>query len=424
MLSFRSSILILIFITLFAFGVRVWRFTEPGHYYFDEVYHSVTAKAFADNNPNAYDPFAAPPKEGTAYDWLHPPLAKLIQASSIKIFGDDSLGWRLPSVIFGTAIVPVTFILAYLLFGPLAAVFAAAVISLESLTLVMSRITMNDIFVTFFIVTSFIFFKLYRNHKKFKFLVFTSIFLGLSAATKWTGFYAIAIIFSIELFMDLKEKDYRLRSLVLLLVPPIIYLLSFSQFWLQGHTIQDFINLNKQIWWYQNRHDLEHSYATTPVYCVPKGLGGDKQFCPWILNVRGVYFSYEQYGDKAGYIYALGNPLIFWFGVIAVSYLLGQIIEKRKFDYLLVAAGYFAFWVPWIFSPRIMFLYHYLPAIPFMAIIIGYVLTSIYKTKFKLASILLLISFAVVFLYFFPINTGLPIKVEDIEKYMWLKTWR
>ena len=44
--------------------------------YFDEVYHVVPARAFAQNNPAAYDPFAPPPEEGTAFDWLHPPLAK------------------------------------------------------------------------------------------------------------------------------------------------------------------------------------------------------------------------------------------------------------------------------------------------------------------------------------------------------------
>src|SRR3990167_10883141 len=98
---------VLIFITLitaFSLFLRLFRVTDPPRYYFDEVYHAVSAKAYAENNREAYDPFSKAPKEGTAYDWLHPPLAKLIQAGSIKFLGDKSIGWRLPSLIFGTAI--------------------------------------------------------------------------------------------------------------------------------------------------------------------------------------------------------------------------------------------------------------------------------------------------------------------------------
>src|SRR3989344_2508458 len=114
----KPFLIIIVVLTIFSFLIRIYRLTEPNRYYFDEVYHAVTAKAYADNNRDAYDPFAQAPKEGTAYDWLHPPLAKLIQAASIKILGDQPLAWRLPSLVFGTAIIPLTFALAFLLRFP------------------------------------------------------------------------------------------------------------------------------------------------------------------------------------------------------------------------------------------------------------------------------------------------------------------
>ena len=423
-----SGLAVLIYIlvlTLFSFGVRIYRFTEPNHMYFDEVYHVVTAEAYAQNNPKAYDPFAPAPKKDTAFDWLHPPLAKLIQAGSIKLIGDTPAGWRLPGVIFGTALIPATFLLALLLFGKRTAVFAATVIAFENLTLVMSRITMNDVFVTFFIVLSFIFCKLYIDKHRLRWILLTSISLGLAAGSKWTGFYAIIAIFSFLFLLGIKQKKFEPKIFLVLLIPPICYLLSYSQFWLQGHSVTDFVNLHKQIWWYQNRHDLQHSYGTTPVYCVPQGLSGPRQWCPWVLDVRGVYFSYEPYGtDKAGYIYLLGNPIVFWIGIIAVCYMLGKLTDRPKKEQLLVLLGYFIFWVPWIFSPRIMFLYHYLPSIPFMAVIIGYFLKDIYKTKFKYVSFVLLALIIITFFYFYPITTGYPIPIAAIDKYMWLKTWR
>lgn len=411
--------------TLFSFFLRLYRINEPKQYYFDEVYHAVTAKAYSDNNPAAYDPFAPAPKEGTAYDWLHPPLAKLIQAGSIKIFGDNPLGWRFPSVTFGTAIIPATFVLALILFGPIAAIFASLAIAFENLTYVMSRITMNDVFVTFFVIVAFIFAALYIKKQTTKDLFLASLFLGLAYASKWTGLYAVAVIFVFLLAHDFFQKKLTMKILMLLVIPPLIYLASYGQFWIQRHTISDFADLHKQIWWYQNRHDLKHSYGTTALYCVPNGLEGQKTWCPWILDMRGVYFSYEQYGTyKAGYIYALGNPLIFWIGIVAISFMIGKYIEDRNKWYLLVMSGYFVFWVPWIFSPRILFLYHYLPALPFLSIALGYWLSTIYKTKFKFFSFIVLIFFVLAFFFFWPISSGFPIKTEDISRYMFIKSWR
>lgn len=417
--------LFIIVLTVFSFSLRFYRFTEPGHYYFDEVYHAVTAKAYADNNPVAYDPFAPAPSEGTAYEWLHPPLAKLIQAGSIKILGDNPVGWRTPNLIFGTAIIPAVFILAYLLFGPIAAIFASVVIAFENLTFVMSRITMNDVFITFFTICAFIFMARYLKKSSFINLAFTSLFLGLAVSSKWTGLYAIGVISFILLIFQFKTKRLSLNLSLLVVIPFVIYLLSYGQFWLQGHTASDFINLNKQIWWYQNRHDLVHSYGTTPIFCAPNGLEAPKTICPWVLDARGIYFSYEDYGDgKAGYIYSLGNPLIFWAGIVAISYLLGKYLDEKNHKLLIIILGYFIFWVPWILTPRLLFLYHYLPSIPFLAIALGIALADIYKTRFRLAAFIILALFIGMFFFMYPISSGLPIKIDDIDKFMLLKSWR
>lgn len=419
------SLIFIVILTLFSLFIRSYRVTEPGYYYFDEVYHAVTAKAYADNNSDAYNPFAPAPKEGTAYDWLHPPLAKLIQAGSIKMFGDIPIGWRLPSVIFGTAIIPATFALSFILFGPAVAVFASTVIAFENLTFVMSRITMNDVFLTFFVLVSFVFVTLYLKLYKTKYLIASAVFLGLSIGSKWTGAYAILVIFITVLFAQIKNHRLSANLLFIIIIPSIMYLASYGQFWVQGHTMRDFVDLHKQIWWYQNRHDLKHSYGTTPLYCVPEGLNEPKTWCPWALNVRGVYFSYEEYGDNlAGYIYALGNPLIFWGGVIAVSYMVGKFIDEKNKKVLLVIVAYSIFWVPWVFSPRIMFLYHYLPAIPFLAISLGVALGDIFKSRLKYLSVLILLIFIAAFFYFYPISSGWPIPIDDISKYMLLKSWR
>jgi len=422
-MSWRLTIFIIL-ICVISLVLRLYRLAEPNRYYFDEVYHAVTAKAYADNNPAAYDPFAPAPREGTAYDWLHPPLAKLIQALSIKILGDNSLGWRLPSAIFGVALIAAVFVLTNIFFGAKSAIFASLIIAFENLTFVMSRITMNDIFLSFFVVVSFIWTTEYIRFQRVRDLIISCIFLGLAISTKWTGIYAIGVVGSFILWDQIQKKSLSLKFLLLLFIPGVIYLVSYGQFWLQGHNAKQFIDLHKQIWWYQNREDLKHSYGTTALFCAPEGLDAMKTWCPWILDVRPVYFSYEQYGEKAGYIYALGNPLIFWGGIVSISYLIGRLIEERKREIAFLLAGYFVFWLPWVFAPRILFLYHYLPSIPFLAISIGVFLSDIYKSKFKYLAILGLLAIILTFFFFYPITSGYPITPESIEKFMWLKTWR
>ena len=420
----RNFILILVIITIFSAAVRLFRINEPARYYFDEVYHVVTARAFAQNNPAAYDPFAPPPEEGTAYDWLHPPLAKLIQASSIKLLGDKPVAWRLPSAIFGTALILATAILATVMFGKKAGIFAGLILAFENLTLVMSRITMNDIFIAFFSVCAFIFAAMYSKKQKFIWLFSSSVFLGLAVASKWTGAYALLIVLAFVFLERIRNQKSLIPLLTIAIVPFFIYLASYGQFWLQGHSAMQFIDLHKQIWWYQNRSDLAHPYGTTALFCTPKGLDGPKSWCPWIFDIKGVYFSFETYGPKNGYIYALGNPLIFWAGVISISYLIGKLISERKRELILVLAGYFIFWLPWIFTPRLLFLYHYLPSLPFLAIAVGILLKDIWETKYKFLTVLAILIFAAAFFYFYPITSGFPINPQVLEKIMWLETWR
>src|SRR3990167_2052157 len=215
----RHFILILVIITIFSAAVRLFRINEPARYYFDEVYHVVTARALAPNNPAAYDPFAANTEEGTAYDWLHPPLAKLIQASSIKLLGDKPVAWRLPSAIFGTALILATAILATVMFGKKAGLIAGLVLAFENLTLVMSRITMNDIFIAFFSVCAFLFAAMYSKKQKFIWIFLASVSLGLAIASKWTGVYALIIVFAFIFFVTLRNKKSLIPLLTITIVP-------------------------------------------------------------------------------------------------------------------------------------------------------------------------------------------------------------
>ena len=68
---------------------------------FDEDYYVNAARVIDRIQPPKGVPYANSPL-GTDPNSEHPPLAKLIMAGGIELFGDGPIAWRLPSVLLGT----------------------------------------------------------------------------------------------------------------------------------------------------------------------------------------------------------------------------------------------------------------------------------------------------------------------------------
>ena len=118
-------------------------------------------------------------------------------------------------------------------------------------------------------------------------------------------------------------------------------------------------------------------------------------------------------------IYAMGNPLVFWFGLTSVILsLIYSYLEKNK-NLAFVVFAYLIFFVPWAVSPRIMFLYHYLPSVPFLAIATAYVLRRTPKLIVAYFLITLL-----AFIYFYPHWAGLQVPLWLDKSYYWVPSWR
>ena len=97
---------------------------------FDEAYYVPAARALLLGIPSNLE---------------YPPLAKLLIALSIKVFGDVTIAWRLPSILFGTLAIPVLYLLTRTLADRKTALIAAFLLSFESLWFIHSSIAMLDI---------------------------------------------------------------------------------------------------------------------------------------------------------------------------------------------------------------------------------------------------------------------------------------
>lgn len=113
---------------------------------FDERYYVNAARVIDGIDPPAGDPYHGAP-HGKDPNAEHPQLAKLAIAAGIELFGDDPVGWRIGSVLFGL----IAMLALYALVraaggGAWLATGATAVMALDNLLLVHARIATLDIY--------------------------------------------------------------------------------------------------------------------------------------------------------------------------------------------------------------------------------------------------------------------------------------
>lgn len=386
----------LIAILLFSFITRVGWLNSPKNEYFDEVYHAFTARLVLHGDPKAWE-WWNPHPEGFAYEWTHPPLAKLGMVLGMKIFGENSFGWRFPGALLGVGSVLLVYLLALEIFkDKLTGVLSSAVFALDGLPVVMSRIGMNDSYILFFSLLS-----IYLFMKKQDYLAAFSF--GLALSSKWSAIWAIPILFVLWLG---RKKKISVGLLWFLFLPPVIYLVSYAPMFWTGHNLSIFWEMQKQMWWYHTGLEATHPYTSS--------------WWSWPLMIRPIYlYTSEEIGGWVARIYAMGNPFVFWFGLVSVvaSFVYAFIGRSKKLA--LVVFSYLIFFVPWAASPRIMFLYHYLPSLPFLAIASGFILR---KNPRLITPVL--ITMLVTFLYFYPHFAGLRIPLDLDTSYYWFSSWR
>ena len=118
--------------------------------------------------------------------------------------GSNAFAWRLAGVIFGALLVALVYLLAATMFGRRRiALLAAGFVAIDGMSYVMSRIAMNDIFVAVFIVAAYLaFWQIWSGRwarSAWWVLPLVGVLIGLAAATKWVGFYALAGIWILVL---------------------------------------------------------------------------------------------------------------------------------------------------------------------------------------------------------------------------------
>ncbi len=122
----------------------------------------------------------------------HPPLAKLLIALSMKVFGDNAWGWRFFPIIFGSAaILALYWLVRKAGGGTWLALGAATLMAVDNLLLVHGRIATLDIFVVTFMLVALALY-LRGNH------LFAGIVIGVGLCTKLVAVDVLIVIVLLE----------------------------------------------------------------------------------------------------------------------------------------------------------------------------------------------------------------------------------
>src|SRR5579864_6390913 len=173
-----------------ALGIFLFRIQEPSTFYFDEPQYVLSARALLNSAPNV-NPEA-------------PPMGKLLVALGIKTFGDNPLGWRFMSALFGALTLLGIFAWTHILLGDYALALTAALLTfLDNFLFAMSRIAMMDIFLVAFSVLGVLAFtaalKLPAPSAALRrsVLLIAGIMFGFACACKWNGVDTLGIVIAL-----------------------------------------------------------------------------------------------------------------------------------------------------------------------------------------------------------------------------------
>ncbi|MFN2590272.1 MAG: dolichyl-phosphate-mannose--protein mannosyltransferase [Actinomycetota bacterium] len=466
-------VVILLAVTALAAGLRFYHVSAPHEYVFDEVYYAKDA-CFLAGFPFRQCKLQSPNEQSFT---VHPPLGRWIIAGGEAAFGNRPFGWRFASAVFGTLSVLLTALLAYVLFGSGAwAGVAGLLLATESLNFVQSRTSMLDIILTAFVVAGFLCIALDRWWMERRtppsersrdaaasspaappstlppappdevpspifrpWRLAAGLAFGAAVATKWSGALALlgGLVLAIgweitrrrrarlawgqAIWQTVRDEGFGI-FLFVILVPLAVYIASYARYF-ASEGVHPTAWLKLQVDMANFSLDLRatHPYASRP--------------WTWPLLIRPVSYFYKGTGTgptaTSAEILGMGNPAVFWGGLMALVWTGIAWIGRRDWRGALIVVAFAAQYFPWFAVARTAFLFYMTPMTPFLVLAGTYGVRDLWEARIgnppirALAplAVLLVVTAVGMFAFFFPILTGRTIPYDAWHTRMWFRTW-
>jgi len=378
-----------------------------GSMFFDEIYFGRTAYEIV--------------HKLQIYETTHPFLGKVLISQGIKLFGMTPFGWRFINAIFGVLLIIIIYYLASIIFRDRVwSILTATILTYSFMHLTQARISIIDTFGVSFVLVSYYFFYRFILKQKLFWLIFSGIAFGLASAIKWSAVFSSLGFLAIGLFLIFSKyplsKQFAGYRLVLygilsyIIVGFVVYYMTFY-IYMEHNSFSDIINYQINMYKYHTALKATHPYSSP--------------WWSWIIDFKPMCYYRDIQGDRFSSITAFGNPAIFWMGILAILYLFYVTIRHKKLEAIFILSAFLGLYLPYIFIGRLMFIYHFYYAVPFLILAIVYLWRDMYRYKYsKILLYLYIISIIGLFLSFYPVLCGYDIPKWYVDNYLvWFNSW-
>lgn len=446
--SLRLWFLLVPVLTALTGGIlRFVRLEAPPKLVFDETYYVKDAYSYLVSGyergwpDKANDAFNAG-NPGVLLDSpeyvVHPPVGKWMIAAGMGIFGPDNpFGWRFAAALTGTLSILLLSLIALKLFRSLPLAGAAGLLlAVDGHHLVMSRTSLLDIFLMFWVLAAFGALLLDRDNGRRRLAlrlaraaadnggrptagqllsgpwlgirwwrVAAGLCLGLAVGTKWSGLFFLAGFGLLTVLWDLNArrvagirgwisggiiKDGIPAFISMVPVAGLVYAASWTGWFRSGNAyFRRWAESNPSAEWNwlpDAVRSLAHYHREA--YTFHQGLGSDHPYeasaWSWLVLGRPTSFFYETPPQGSPgcavekcttAILSVGNPLIWWGAVVSLVVLLFWWAGRRDWRAGAILAGVGAGYLPWFLYPeRTMFYFYAVSFEPFLVLALVYCL--------------------------------------------------
>ncbi|NOW47056.1 dolichyl-phosphate-mannose--protein O-mannosyl transferase [Novosphingobium sp. SG751A] len=407
-----------ILVTLLFAGLVFLRLTIPSHLYFDEIHYVPAARAMIAGHP-------ANPE--------HPMLAKAMIAGSIRIFGDNPLGWRMPSALMGViGLWAFGRALWYASGRAMASVAGMVLLATDFAWYVQSRIAMLDMvmaglaMVALWLIAG----AIRRTDGARWRIVGAGLVLGLSLGAKWSVLpvwaVVVALVLGARLWTFATGGRPILPALSMVELGLCLIVLPLGAYWLTYlpgfFTARDAVPTLDPLGWHRHMIDLQSSVTKHHPY--------QSVWSQWIINWRAIWYLYEVTDGAQRGVMLIGNPFTMIAGLIALIWAGWSGMRRGAWLPLVLVALYCASLGLWIVGNKpVQFYYHYLLPGTFLMGALGLMVDELWASRGQRrrheAFGVLVLSLGV-FAWFFPILSAAALTkgVASFEDWMWLASWR
>jgi dolichol-phosphate mannosyltransferase len=351
--------------------------------------------------------------------------------------------WRLPSAVLGTAAVFFAALAARRLFGSLfAGLTAGSLVLLDTLVYTSARLAILDVFAAGFTAAA-VWTATFPTRKG---ILWTAAFLGLAFSCKYTTLFAGPPVLFLVWWTHrragaLTRRRFDLSILAFALIPPLVWIATYWPWWVRwipsqglGWTAHHWWEIQKAAFGWGVHGYQSHPYASPPAewFALVKPT--------WYYHVWGLA------GGKEGWVYAVGNPVLWWLGgAVALGALLRVPVRwlwglRAGWDNplrtaaslspraqaitvasLLPAITYLGFFT----VDRVTFLFYMTLVVPLLALPLAGAFDALWRRggDGKVACALLLGAILAGFLWYFPVAASQPILPDRFHEIMRAVPW-